>query len=59
MVDYLTYYYSLDKETFQSLSELPDEVAIKIMEKLCDDTLYGERFKKPVQYLNNRKDTEV
>ena len=28
------------------------------MEKLCDDTAYGERFKNPIQYLKNRKDTE-
>ena len=59
MVDYLTHYYSSDKEPFQSLSALSDEEAIKIMEKLCDDTPYGERFKDPVQYLKNRKDTEM
>ncbi len=58
MIDYLTHYYSTDKEPFQSLSALPDEEAIKIMEKLCDDTPYGERFKNPTQYLKNRKDTE-
>jgi hypothetical protein len=58
MIDYLTHYYSIDKEPFQSLSALPDEEAIKIMEKLYDDTPYGERFKNPVQYLKDRKDTE-
>jgi len=58
MIDYLTRYYSIDKEPFQSLSALPDEEAIRIMEELCDDTLYGERFKNPVQYLKDRKDTE-
>src|SRR5512135_437335 len=58
MIKYLTHYYSRDKEPFQSLSALPDEEAIKIMEKLCDDTPYGERFKNPIQYLKNRKDTE-
>ena len=57
-IDYLTHYYSLDKEPFQSLSALSDEEAIKIMEKLCDDTPYGERFKNPIQYLKDRKDTE-
>jgi hypothetical protein len=58
MIDYLTHYYSLDKEPFQSLSALPDDEAIKIMETLCDDTPYGERFKDPVQYLKDRKETE-
>ena len=58
MIDYLTHYYSIDKGPFQSLSALPDEEAIKIMEKLCDDTPYGERFKNPIQYLKDRKDTE-
>ena len=28
------------------------------MEELCDDTPFGERFKNPIQYLKNRKDTE-
>ena len=58
MIDYLTHYYSIDKGPFQSLSALPDEEAVKIMEKLCDDTPYGERFKNPIQYLKDRKDTE-
>jgi len=58
MIDYLTYYYSIDKEPFQSLSELSDQEAFKIMESLCDDTPYGERFKNPVQYLKRRQDTE-
>ncbi len=58
MIDYLTHYYSIDKEPFQSLSALSDEEAIQIMEKLCDDTPYGERFKNPIQYLKDRKDTE-
>jgi hypothetical protein len=58
MIDYLTHYYSIDKEPFQSLSALSDEEAIKIMEKLCDDTPYGQRFKNPLQYLKDRKDTE-
>ena len=58
MIDYLTHYYSIDKEPFQSLSALSDEEAITIMEELCDDTPYGERFKNPMQYLKDRKDTE-
>jgi hypothetical protein len=58
MIDYLTHYYSIDKVPFQSLSALSDDEAIKIMEILCDDTPFGERFKDPIQYLNNRRDTE-
>jgi hypothetical protein len=58
MIDYLTHYYSSDTGPFQSLSALSDEEALQIMEKLCDDTLYGERFKQPAQYLKNRKETE-
>jgi len=58
MIDYLTHYYSTDKGPFQSLSALSDEEAIKIMEQLCDDTPFGERFKNPIQYLKDRKDTE-
>ncbi|MFN2304295.1 MAG: hypothetical protein ACK2TV_11255 [Anaerolineales bacterium] len=59
MIDYLTHYYSIDKEPFQSLSALPEQEALKIMVELADDTPYGERFKDPVQYLKNRKDTEA
>jgi hypothetical protein len=58
MIDYLTHYYSTDQEPFQSLSALSDEEALEIMKKLCDDTPYGERFKNPIRYLENRKATE-
>jgi len=58
MIDYLTHYYSSDTGPFQSLSALSDEEALKIMGKLCDDTPFGERFKQPLQYLENRKATE-
>lgn len=58
MVDYLTYYYKSGTEPFRSLSALPDEEAIKIMEELCDDTPFGARFKDPVQYMRNRRQTE-
>jgi hypothetical protein len=59
MIDYITHYYSIDKAPFQSLSALPDQDALKIMVGLADDTPYGERFKNPVQYLENRKATEA
>ena len=42
LADYLTHYYSIDTGPFQSLSALSNEEAIKIMERLCDDTPYGE-----------------
>lgn len=58
MVDYITHYYLSDTEPFQSLSTLPDEEALIIMEQLYDDTPFGYRFKDPVQYLRNRKETE-
>jgi hypothetical protein len=58
MIDYLTYYYKRGTEPFRSLSALPDAEAIKIMEELCDNTPFGARFKDPVQYMCNRKQTE-
>jgi hypothetical protein len=57
-VDYLTHYYKNELGPFQSLSALPDEEAIRIMEELCDDTLFGARFKDPALYLRNRRETE-
>ena len=58
MVDYLTHYYSSDLGPFQTLSSLPDEEALAIMEALYDDTPFGLRFKDPIQYLQDRQDTE-
>ncbi len=58
MIDYLTYYYGCGTEPFRSLSALPDEQAIKIMEALCDDTLFGARFKDPARYMRDRRLTE-
>jgi len=58
MIDYLTYYYKHGTEPFRSLSALPDKEVIKIMEELCDDTLFGARFKDPIQYMRNRRQTE-
>jgi hypothetical protein len=58
MIDYLTYYYKRGTEPFRSLSALPDEEAIRIMKALCDDTPYGRRFKDPIGYMRNRRETE-
>jgi len=58
MIDYLTYYYKLGTEPFRSLSALSDEEAIKIMKELYNQTIFGERFQNPIQYLHNRRETE-
>jgi len=58
MIDYVTHYYNHEIGPFQSLSALSDAEALQVMERLCDDTPYGERFKHPVQYLKDRKTTE-
>ena len=61
MVDYLTYYYKRGTEPFRSLSALSDSEAIPIMEALhveFEGALAFERFKNPVQYLHNRRQTE-
>jgi hypothetical protein len=57
-VNFLTHYYLNETGPFQSLSALPDEEAIKIMQSLYDDSPYGARFKDPVQYLKDRRETE-
>lgn len=66
MVDYLTYYLwnfddNKDVPPFRSLSALSDIEAIQIMENLYveyEESVLFERFKDPVQYLHNRRDTE-
>ena len=58
MIDYLTHYYRLGTQPFRSLSALADEDAIKIMQELYDDTPVWIRFKDPVQYLRDRRQTE-
>jgi hypothetical protein len=57
-MDYLTHYYHTDQEPFRSLSALPDEAALQIMQSLVDDSPYGERFKHPRQYLADRRAAE-
>src|SRR5512143_1558703 len=58
MVDYLTHYYSKGAPPFRSLSTLSDEEALKLMTALYDETLFGARFRDPLQYLHNRQHTE-
>ncbi len=58
MVDQLTHYYRRGTPPFRSLSTLPDEEALRLMTALCDDTPFGERFKDPLNYLHQRRQTE-
>ncbi len=61
MIDYLTRYYSRGTPPFQSLSALPDDQAIRIMQELYAQfagSILFERFKDPAQYLAQRKQTE-
>ena len=61
MKNYLTYYYTKGTEPFRSLSALPDDEAIRVMEALYEefhDSILFERFKNPVGYLKERRNTE-
>lgn len=58
MIKYLTYYYGAQTIPFRSLSALPDEEAIKIMNELyVDDPVWG-RFKNPAWYIQARRQIE-
>lgn len=56
--DFITHYYRKGTLPFQSLSSLPDDKALEIMRALCDETLFGARFKDPEHYLHNRRQSE-
>lgn len=58
MVDYLTHYYKRDAPPFRSLSALPDDAAIRVMEALYEETIFGARFRNPAEYLRERRQTE-
>ena len=58
MLDYLTHYYKRNAPPFRSLSTLSDDEALSIMQSLYDETLFGARFKDPLQYLHDRQHTE-
>jgi hypothetical protein len=57
MFEYITHCYNAIP--FRSLSALSKLEALKIMEDLCDDTPFFERFKEPHQYWENRLETEA
>lgn len=58
MADYLTHYYIKGTPPFRSLSTLPDDNALALMQALYDETLFGARFRDPLQYLHDRQRTE-
>jgi hypothetical protein len=58
MIDTLVHYYKKEPGPFRRLSLLPDEDALHIMHQLCDDTIFGSRFKDPEWYLSARRMTE-
>ena len=58
MIDYLTHYYKPGRRPFQSLSALPEDEAVRIMQDLYEETVFSARFKDPSQYLRDRKQTE-
>ncbi len=58
MIDYLTHYYIRGTPPFRSLSTLPDDEALTLMQALYAETLFGARFKEPLQYLRGRRMTE-
>jgi len=58
LADYLTHYYIKGTPPFRSLSTLPDDNALALMQALYDETLFGARFRDPLQYLHDRQRTE-
>ncbi len=59
MINYITHYYDSRSIPFKSLSSLRDEEAIKLMKSLfSEETEFGIRFRDPVLYLKNRRNTE-
>ena len=61
MSDYLTHYYLKGTEPFRSLSALPEDKAIRIMEQMYaefQDSILFERFKNPAAYLKERRAAE-
>jgi hypothetical protein len=58
MINYLTHYYIRGTPPFRSLSTLPDDEALVLMQALYDETDFGVRFRDPLQYLRDRRRTE-
>jgi hypothetical protein len=59
MIDYLVHLYKSNTEPFRTLSILPEEDAIRIMQSLyMAGSIFWERFEDPVAYLRLRKQIE-
>jgi len=54
----ITHYYRKGSVPFRSLSTLADDEAVELMKSMCDDTIFGARFKEPAHYLENRRRSE-
>jgi len=60
MVDYLLHIYRKGSKPFQTISDLPEEMALQIMEQLyIEGAVFWERFKEPRSYLSFRKQVEL
>jgi hypothetical protein len=57
MIEFITHCYNT--VPFRSISALSKAEAIQVMEDVCDDTPFFERFKEPLQYWENRLETET
>ena len=59
MIDYLLHLYKSGTEPFRTLSSLPEDAAIQIMQDLyMEGAIFWERFRQPAQYLRLRKQIE-
>lgn len=59
MIDYLVHLYKNNTEPFRTLSSLPEEDAIRIMQGLYTaGSIFWERFEDPAGYLRLRKQIE-
>ncbi|SLM15591.1 conserved hypothetical protein [uncultured spirochete] len=59
MVDYLLHIYRKGSRPFQTLSDLPEAMALQIMEQLyIEGAVFWERFKEPRSYQSFRKQVE-
>jgi hypothetical protein len=59
MIDHLIHFYRSGTEPFRTLSSLPEDVAIRMMQDLyVEGAIFWDRFKEPVQYLRVRKQIE-
>jgi hypothetical protein len=60
MIDHLTHFYRKGRPPFQSLSALPEEEALRLMQNLyVEGSTIWERFKDPQDYLLARRTTEA